>query len=840
LVGAQPVWAWVLAVGGSALVTFGVVAQIAPFRYLPSGVFLVVVIGAAALGGLRPGLVASVLSSLGIWYAVLPPKNSFGVQSLGEGFEELAALAFFLVTALAASAFVERLERALDDAQEARLRVDFLARASEVLGSSLDVDATLRRLARLSVDVLAEWGTVALVDEEGVRRVAVAHRHPSRQHELEAVPADAAPMFPPELVERVAHGETVVGEFDDDSLRASASDGRTLQLLRSLAPRSFLVAPLRSGTGVIGALSFARGRDLPPFVAADTELADELARRASVAIENARLYQSRDRATERLALLNEASRALASTLDIATAFRRMGEALVPDLADLCYLDLVEEEGTRRLVVANPALGDATSLERWPPDPRGRNPIAEVIARGEPTVLVELTEEVLARVARDDDHLEMIRRLGIHSVIIVPLVTQGHVVGALSLLRAAEGARYAPADLSVVEVLGRRVSMAVENGRLFAGQRELAETLQRSLLPPVLPSVPGVAVAVRYLPAGAAMDVGGDWYDAFTVRAGLLAFALGDVAGHGAHSASVMGQLRNALRAYMIEDPDPARVLARLDALLAALEPDEMATLTCGTLDPERGELRLSSAGHLQPLLVDRDGRGSRLDQERGVPLGTGAPVHYRTTTIRLRPGDTFVLFTDGLVEDRRRPLDVGLERLVDVASTREHPGDPAALCDALVDGMLGGTNGEDDVAVLAVRLEELGAHLYLDVPADPSVLASTRRTLRRWLHGVGVGEVETTKVLAAVGEACANAIEHGSNGAYPTRASMPSFVLEGMVDDDGLCVHVRDRGRWRAPRGGNRGRGLLLMHALSDDVVVDTDEVGTDVTLRWRHQAAVT
>jgi anti-sigma regulatory factor (Ser/Thr protein kinase) len=303
----------------------------------------------------------------------------------------------------------------------------------------------------------------------------------------------------------------------------------------------------------------------------------------------------------------------------------------------------------------------------------------------------------------------------------------------------------------------------------------------------------------------------------------------------------MGQLRNALRAYMLEDPEPARVLTRLDALLAALEPDEMATVTCGTLDPERGELRLSSAGHLQPLLVERDGHARRLDQDRGVPLGTGAPVHYGTTTIRLRPGETFVLFTDGLVEDRRRPLDAGLERLVDVASsTRGAAGETAALCDALVEGMLGGTNGEDDVAVLAVRLEELGSHLYLEVPADPSVLASTRRTLRRWLDGLGIGEVETTKVLAAVGEACANAIEHGSNGAYPVRASVPAFVLEGIVDDEGVCLHVRDHGRWRAPRGGNRGRGLLLMHALSDDVVVDTDDTGTDVTLRWRHEAAVT
>lgn len=828
--------AWALAILGPALVTLGVEVRFEPVALLPSVLFAAVVVGAALLGGLRPGVVGSILSSVGIWYAVMPPKDAFTVRSVGEGIEELVALALFVTIAIAASAFVGRLERALDQAHAARLRVAFIAEASELLASSLELDTTFRRLARLGVDALAEWGTVDLLDEETgeIRRVAVAHRDRAREHELDRL-AEYRPFLTlrGDLVARVAAGEVVAGVVDDDTfVPEAARDDTGVTILRGLAPRSYLLVPLVQAGAVVGAMTFVRGSSQPPFAAGDVELARELARRAEIAVDNARLYQREHEANERLVLLGEASRVLASTLDVEQAFRRMAAVLVPAMADICYLDLLDEDRVSRYAWVLDGHPEAERLERWPPELSGANPISSVLRTGETVVIADITEDVLRRAARDPAHFELVSRMGFRTCIVVPLVTRGQVVGALSVFRTGDARAFSRADLGVVEVLARRVAMAVENGRLFVRQRELNETLQRSLLPPALPEHPGVAAAARYLPAGAAMDVGGDWYDVFAVRGGTLAVALGDVAGHGAHAASVMGQLRNALRAYLVEDGDPARALARLDALLTSLEPGEMATVSCAVLDTEHGTLDVSSAGHLPPLLVDARGGARRVDHHRGLPLGTGAAAEYRTTRFHMEPGEMLLLYTDGLVEDRRRALDVSLDHLLGIAtelSTRALS--PARFCDELVACLLGNESPDDDVAVLAVQLCALGRELVLRVPADPAAMAPLRRTLRRWLRSVaGVGEAEMPRIVAAAGEACANAVEHAG------RVASDRFTLVARTDADRIEISVRDAGRWRPSRGTNRGHGLVLMRALADDVDVVTGSEGTEVVLRWARE----
>jgi serine phosphatase RsbU (regulator of sigma subunit)/anti-sigma regulatory factor (Ser/Thr protein kinase) len=827
--------AWALAILGPALVTLGVVTSFGPVAVLPSVLFAAVVVGAALLGGLRPGVVASVLSSVGIWYAVLPPGNTFTVDGPGQATDEVLALALFVVIAIAAAAFFERLEHALDQAHVARSRVAFLAEASEVLASSLELDTTFRRLARLGVDALAEWGTVDLLDEETgeIRRVAVAHRDRAREQELDRL-AEYRPFLAlrADLVDRVVAGEVVAGVVDDAFVPETARDDAGVTILRGLAPRSYLLVPLVQGGAVVGAMTFVRGSSQPRFALTDVELARELARRAEIAVDNARLYEREREANERLVLLGEASRVLASTLDVEQAFRRMAAVLVPDMADVCYLDLLEEDRVSRYASVADGHPEAELLERWPPELSGADPISSVLRTGETVVIADIGEDLLRRAAREPAHFELAVRVGFRSCIAGPLVTRGQVVGALTVFRTGEGRAFRRADVGVVEVLARRVAMAVENARLFDRQRELAETLQRSLLPRALPEHPGIAAAARYLPAGAAMDVGGDWYDVFAVRGGTLAVALGDVAGHGAHAASVMGQLRNALRAYLVEDGDPARALARLDALLTSLEPGEMATVTCAVIDTEHATLDVSSAGHLPPLLVDARGGARRVDHHRGLPLGTGAAAEYRTTRFHMEPGELLLLYTDGLVEDRRRALDVSLEHLLGVVTELSTQAlSPARFCDALVACLLGNESPDDDVAVLAVQLCALGPELVVRVPADPAVMAPLRRTLRRWLRSVaGVGDAAMPRIVAAVGEACANAVEHGG------RAPSDRFTLIARTDGDAVEICVRDSGRWRPARGTNGGHGLVLMRALADGVDLVTGGDGTEIVLRWERE----
>jgi two-component system, chemotaxis family, sensor kinase Cph1 len=227
--------------------------------------------------------------------------------------------------------------------------------------------------------------------------------------------------------------------------------------------------------------------------------------------------------------------------------------------------------------------------------------------------------------------------------------------------------------------------------------KVARTLQRSFAAEALPTVPGLAVYGRYLGTGGGR-VGGDWYDVVAADEAHVAVALGDVAGHGADAAATMSELRGGLRAYLLDDPTPELVLARLNRLVARLLPDEMATAVVLVLDPRTGRGRAASAGHLPPLII-RGGEPSFVGGLRGGALGIGAGVGYETVGVRLQPGDTVLLYSDGLVERRSEPLDAGLERLR--LAARHGPAELDALCDHILSGVQ--PDGSDDVALLAAR-----------------------------------------------------------------------------------------------------------------------------------------
>jgi len=287
---------------------------------------------------------------------------------------------------------------------------------------------------------------------------------------------------------------------------------------------------------------------------------------------------------------------------------------------------------------------------------------------------------------------------------LPLLSSGAALGALrfSFTRPRQ---ITEEERVFLEALAGQCAMALERASLFEREHTTAETLQRSLLPDRLPTVPGIVLEARYLPVTRNMEIGGDWYDAFRLPDGKLAVAAGDVMGKGLTAAAGMGRVRNALRALALTDPRPAAVLAGLDRLFIATELDEQVTTVAYlVVDPETGDGMAGNAGHLPPLLLSL-GAQPRLEQaEAGTPLGWASP--RQQYAFRLPPGNTAVLYSDGLVENRRRGLDAGLDELVSVAA--QAPADvleePARLLDYLVHRMMAGYEQDDDVTVLVLHM----------------------------------------------------------------------------------------------------------------------------------------
>ena len=376
-------------------------------------------------------------------------------------------------------------------------------------------------------------------------------------------------------------------------------------------------------------------------------------------------------------------------------------------------------------------------------------------------------------------------------------------------------------------------------RAAAADHEVAAVLQRSLLPESLPAIDGVEIEPRYLPAGRGAGIGGDWYDAVELEDGRVAVVVGDVVGHGLRAATVMGQMRNAFRAYALVETSPAQMLARLNRLLAKDGRNLMATALCIAIDRDSGEMTLASAGHPPPLVIEPGNGAHFIEGERAVPLGTADPVAYRDTHAGLDPGSTLVLYTDGLVERRDTSLEDRLAQLATVGSIAD--GELGDVCDQLLEGTLGGRQPADDVAVLAIRIAPAEpGRLAVRLPADPAALSQLRRRLGRFLETAGADEGERFEITLAVGEAAANAIEH----AYgPGDAE---FDVEARADGDVVQLTVRDSGAWRE-RGGRgegepegRGRGLAIMEKMMDHLQVKHGSAGSVVhmTRRLRMRAA--
>jgi anti-anti-sigma factor len=361
-----------------------------------------------------------------------------------------------------------------------------------------------------------------------------------------------------------------------------------------------------------------------------------------------------------------------------------------------------------------------------------------------------------------------------------------------------------------------------------GERRVAHTLQRSMLTTQLPEVEGVELAVRYLPGSSDAEVSGDWYDVIPLPDGRVGLVIGDVVGRGVEAAATMSQLRTALRAYAVEGLEPAAVVAKLHRLVGHLRVGLSTTLAYLDLDPFTLELRYVSAGHLPVLHAPASGTPHFLSGARSTPLGA-APAQPPIPQERLvlEPGDSLLLYTDGLVERRDAGIDSRLEELRAAVQTA-----PYDLQDGLKQLTTTLTDGDvrtDDIALLAVRAHGPPPGSFaIAMRGVATELGVLRSNLRAWLAGAGATPGEINDVLVAVGEACSNAIEHGDGDG----AADATIDVRARMSGRELAVSIGDRGTARSVTAPS-DPGLRLMRVLSSSVRISNAQNGRRVELRF-------
>ena len=711
------------------------------------------------------------LDSMALQVATSPFTPVFGRHDL----DVLTSLGRLAELALERSEFHER-EREAHDAL--RRQIDF---SRMLVDSSVDGILAFDRNYRYTL-----WN-------QGMERITGLSR-------AEVTGRSAFDLFPflKEIGEDRYFDEALAG-------RDAASTDRRYEVPGSGAKGFFEArySPLHGSEGdVVGGLAIIR--DVTDRKRAESER--EQRQREEVARASA---EARNRMVEALQSVTDATLGRLTLDDmVSELLDRITEMLTMDVG---VLALLAEDGETLVIRAS--TGFKSTSPQGTEIPYGSGHLGRVVAEQRPITVEELTPA--------HTHTTVLTDEGIRSILVVPLLVSGRLIGALTVGRRVAH-RFSSDDMGWLELVADRVALAVEQASVYERDHRIAETLQRSLLPDSLPQLPGVGIAARYL-AGGAGAVGGDWYDVIALPGGRMGLAMGDVVGHGLGAASLMGQMRSALRAFALEDNAPASVLGRLDRLLQSMGPSGMATLLYLIFDPAQSSLSFATAGHPPPLVRESDGGVHFLETAASVPLGVQSTPQFDDRAFELPPGSTLVLYTDGLIERRGATLDEGFARLEQVVKSA--PQAPDALCDHIVETLLP-DDPADDTALLALQsVTGPMDRLHLRPPAEPEALASVRDALRQWLGEVGLGEQDAYDVLVASGEACANAIEH----AYgPGEAS---FEVKAWVENGKVAVSVRDYGEWRQPRGRERGRGLDLMRQLMDSADVSRDVEGTTVLL---------
>jgi len=724
---------------------------------------------------------------------------------------------------------------------------DLLLDAGAVLASSLDLGVTMRQVAELTVPRLGDLCVIDLRDEDGaIRDVAVA----ASEHEIElglAALREHSPVVPTgdHPVSRVIRsGEPeLLADMSEELLREIARGPEHAEFMIDNRYRSAIVAPLTARGRTLGAISVLRLGDCELFGQEDLAVVCELARRAALAIDNARLFsdlQRLERRTEAILvslaeavtvidargrtvfanqaaadllgaaspqelldavpgsimqrflvydeegnelelaqmpsrrlfagenpepllvrnvvrasgeerwlivrsspildpdsdaisfavnvfenitevkraehagrLLAEASRVLAASLDFTQTLEQVARLAVPQIADWCAVDILDESGRIERVTVHhrdPAkLGLLRQLQVvHRPRPGDSQGMGEVIRTGSAHLFSEITPETLAAFAHGPEQLELLTQIGARAAIVVPMTVGARVLGAITLVCSERHRTLSQGDLLLAEELGRRAGTALENARTYTERTRIAHTLQQALLPSSLPTGAGVEVHALYEAAGELNEVGGDFYDVFEQDDGGLLLLIGDVCGKGPRAAATTALARHTLRAAAISGQRPAAMLQTLhQAILRQRSSESLCTAAIVLLEREGEHARLVIAlgGHLPPLLIDRRGEAVAVGRP-GTLLGAVDPIYVHETEAMLHPGDTLLLYTDGVTDAGRsgdRLGDSGLARLCADAPSQSLEELLARIKAAALHRV--GGRPRDDIMLLALRLQ---------------------------------------------------------------------------------------------------------------------------------------
>jgi PAS domain S-box-containing protein len=570
------------------------------------------------------------------------------------------------------------------------------------LSETTDIAVIAEALAEQTLTAFeASRGAVVLLSRDGESLETVAWRghQPAVIERWQRFPLDANTP----IGDAVLKNEPVVMASRDEWL------ARYPGLEREQIPAAAASIPLDIGNQAIGGLtlSFDEPRE---FTEEDVGFMLGAARQGAQALERARSEEIRRLAEARLSLLARAGGLLTESLDYRKTLGAVVDLVVPRLADWASVEILEPDGSiHPLAVAHvdpEKVAFAKDFRRRrPPDLSASTGVGHVIASGQPEVVTEITEEMIAAID-DPEVKELVRELQLRSVMIVPLSARGRTLGAMTYVWAESGRAYTSADLALAETLAARVALVIDNARLYRDRDHIARTLQQSLLPPEPPAIEGIDLAARYRPAGEGIEVGGDFYDAFDIGDGEWTVALGDVVGKGPDAAALMGMVRHTIRAAAIRERAPSRVLATVNAAVGRQTSEEQfCTAVAARLRPQGDRVIawICVAGHPPPVVLRGDGS---LDWIRGggALLGVFDDAQLAEGELRLGPGDTLILYTDGVIEERGAQGAFGEEGLA--AVLRGAVGAPASeIVDRIEHAVLAHGSGEprDDIAILAAR-----------------------------------------------------------------------------------------------------------------------------------------
>jgi serine phosphatase RsbU (regulator of sigma subunit)/anti-sigma regulatory factor (Ser/Thr protein kinase) len=730
-----------------------------------------------------------------------------------------------------ATSLMETLDRALAESEAARNQLTILAETTTILIASLDYEATLASIARLAVPRVADWCIVDLLDEQGViRQVGVAHGDPAKESLVRELRRHYPPALNPQhvIMRVLSSGRAeLTPRVTEADLRARAQDETHFTLLRSLGIHSHMVVPLIARGRTLGVISFIGGPSRRQYSTADLALAEGLAARAAIAIDNAHVFASERRARaeteDALRRVNATNRLVAmaaSALDLGQVFDEFSEVLrtlVPFVRVTVSLYIPESETLTMPHFKGPQL---TAPPEKLEGPKAGTARGWVIDHGKAFI-------------RDDTYRSkqfvedtVLAEAGIRSYVVVPMIVGGRVIGTLNFGHDVPGF-YTHEHAQLSQPIADQLGLTISRFELFEQVKrragELSVALQRALLPAELPRLPFLDIAALYRAADPDARVGGDWYDALLLPDDRLLISLGDVAGHGVEAAAAMAQVRNLVQALAIQGRRPADVMAAVNHYLLQLPVPTHLSMWLAILDPITGELVYGGAGH-PPVLIQNGGEIRELPSQ-SPPIGFSSSITYQEARAQLTAGERLIAYTDGLIEVTRDPLE-GEQRLRNaVAATDGQSGERAVRI--LVAEALRGDKQEDDIAILLVDALPLSSPLSFAFRAAPDNLRRVRHAVRIYAERVGFPPRRVEEIVAAVGEAALNIVEH----AY--RGEAGEVAVGAWVRDGTLTVSVRDTGQWRPLLERGRGRGRRLMEGFADSVETVAGPAGTTVELRW-------